>query len=361
MKTATLTDKPMHDYPELSIAREDMKVQSELYRPSAFWDEASSYIVGELCKLGVENFRSMPKALGFFVPTYGTPGNSFSKEQAIKIQESFSHEYPSAKKPQLALEQFLSGYLSALSDYRVLLAADNNQRLPHLHTFSESVVGGPVEHFEFDTRYFSRSSLNYLLGLALLKKHLGDDLPRTVLEIGGGFGTLGEVLSSAGIDDLRYIDIDIPPTSFVAQYYLSEVLGKDNVATYLQTRDQDLIEISSLPQASVLCSWQIERLQGKVDLFVNFISFQEMEPHIVRNYLAHVERLGTRWILLRNMREGKQVRKVAGSVGVETPIISDDYLKMLPGYELVERNVLPFGYRTVDGYHSELLLLRRKK
>jgi len=95
-----------------------------------------------------------------------------------------------------------------------------------------------------------------------------------------------------------------------------------------------------------------------VDLFVNFISFQEMEPQIVKNYLGHVSRLGTRWVLLRNIREGQVVWKDGSSFGVD--IQSDDYLAMLPGYELVERNVLPFGYRTVDGYHSELLLLRCK-
>jgi hypothetical protein len=92
---------------------------------------------------------------------------------------------------------------------------------------------------------------------------------------------------------------------------------------------------------------------------VNFISFQEMEPHIVRNYLGHVTRLGTRWVLLRNLREGKQLRK-NDWVGVDVPILSNDYLAMLPDYELVERNVLPFGYRTVDNFHSELLLLRRR-
>lgn len=361
MKPTLSAESPIKEYPELSLARQDMNVQNDLYRPSAFWDEASSYIVGELCKHGVENFRSMPKVLGFFVPTYGSPGNSFSNEQVIKLQGLLNSEYPNAKKPQLALDQFFSGYLSALSDYRVLLAADNPNKLPYLHTFSESAVGEPVEHFEFDNRYFSRSSLNYLLGLALLKKHLGDEVPRVVLEIGGGFGTLGEVMANAGINDLKYIDIDIPPTSFVAQHYLSEVLGKENVATYAQTRNQEFIDVTTLPQASVLCSWQIEKLQGKVDLFVNFISFQEMEPHIVKNYLSHVARLGTQWILLRNMREGKQVRKAGSSVGVETPIMSDDYLAMLPDYELVERNVHPFGYRTVDGYHSELMLLKRKK
>lgn len=349
----------MNDYPELNRALEDMQAQSELYRPTSFWDEASLRIVTELCTHGIKHFRSLPNALGFFVPTYGAPGNGFSEEQSGGLLDKLRREFPQAKKLQLALDQFLSGHMSALADYRVLLAADDPSRLPYLHEFSESTVGEPVEHFEFDGRRFSRSSLNYLLGLALLKKHLGGDVPRTVLEIGGGFGTLGEVLNSAGINGLHYIDIDIPPTSFVAQHYLSEVLGKDNVSTYAQTVDKASIEISSLSRAAVLCSWQIEKLQGQVDLFVNFISFQEMEPPIVKNYLSHVVRLGARWILLRNMREGKELRKNNG-IGVETPILSNDYLDMLPGYELIERNVLPFGYRTVDGYHSELLLLRRK-
>lgn len=348
-----------HDYPELILALEDMQAQAELYRPTIFWDEASSRIVLELFTYGVERFRSLETALGFFVPTYGTPGGGFTEAQSGSLLGGLKGDFPGEIKPQLALNQFLSGHMSALADFRVLLAADDPGKLPHLHTFSESKVGGPVEHFEFNGRCFSRSSLNYLMGLALLKKHLNGDVPRTVLEICGGFGTLGEVLSSAGITDLHYIDIDIPPTSFVAQHYLSEVLGKGNVATYAQTADKASIEISTLPQAAVLCSWQIEKLQGQVDLFVNFISFQEMEPHIVKNYLGHVTRLGVRWILLRNMREGKQLRK-NDWVGVDTPILGDDYLAMLPQYELVERNVIPFGYQTVDAFNSELLLLKRK-
>ena len=84
-----------------------------------------------------------------------------------------------------------------------------------------------------------------------------------------------------------------------------------------------------------------------------------MEPNVVQNYLNHVNELETTWILLRNMREGKQVMKF-NQVGVTTPIQSEDYKKMLPNYELVEQNVIPFGYETVDGFHSELLLFRRK-
>lgn len=56
---------------------------------------------------------------------------------------------------------------------------------------------------------------------------MNGDVPRTMLEIGGGFDTLGEALGSACIDGLHYIDIDKLPDSrnqpwgaldFAAQY-----------------------------------------------------------------------------------------------------------------------------------------------
>ena len=351
----------MNSYPELDLAIEDMRNQVELYKPSTFWDNASCQIENDISENGIEKFRSMQSALGFFVPTYGCPGSSFSKEHVDNLQRYFISQYGQEQKAQLTLENFLNGSLSSLADYRVLMAADNPDKMPYLHTFSESSFGDPSEQFEYEGRYFSRSALNYLLGLAWLKKYLDGDVPRTVMEIGGGFGTLGEVLSYSGISDARYIDIDIPPMSFIAQHYLSHVYGIDNVKTYAMTRNLTEINITDLPSASVFSSWQIEQLKGEIDLFLNFISFQEMEPNIVKNYFSHVVRLNTRWILLRNMREGKQLRKVSVAVGVKTPILSEDYLEMLPEYELVARNIFPFGHQTIDGYHSELLLLRRKQ
>ncbi|MFT5520440.1 MAG: putative sugar O-methyltransferase [Enterobacterales bacterium] len=350
----------MHDYPELEMARKAMEKENDLYKPSSFWAQASSEMCEEFCREGVENFRSLPMPLDFFVPTYGNPGGGFSDEQSDGLKQWLIENIPTATKPQLGLEQFLSGYNQALGDYRVLKASDIPTQLPNLHNFSESKVGTPKEHFEFEGKFYSRSALNYLLGLAFLKKHLKGDVPKTVLEIGAGFGTLGEVLSQSGVEGVKYIDIDIPPTSFVAQYYLSKVLGADNVATFFKTKDEPIIYIEKLPMASVLCSWQIEKLVGKVDLFVNYISFQEMEPNIVENYCKHISRLKTKWVLLRNIREGKQLLTETNPYGVTTPILSDDYLKMLPDYELVDSSVIPYGYQTVDKYNSELQLFRRK-
>ena len=239
----------------------------------------------------------------------------------------------------------------------MLSAADNLSRKPYLHHFSESSYGNPVEQFTFDERNFSRSSLNCLLGLFMWKNHVEDLEELNVLEVGGGFGSLGEILASAGF--LRWKYIDIPPNSFIAEKYLSAVLGASNIAGYADTQSIGEIVIDELPIASALCSWQVQKLVAHIDLFVNFISFQEMEPPVASNYLLHVDRLNAKWILLRNLREGKQLLSADCSVGVKTPTKSKDYIQMLPDYRLIEQNVIPFGFQTIDGYNSELLLFKR--
>lgn len=349
-----------HSYTELDLAWNDLKEQDGLYQPTSFWRDACAQIREELIHRGIENFRRLPTSTGFFVPTYGYPGNNLDRALINKIHESIQYTDPN-RKSLLAITQFLSGELSALADYRVLLAADDGYRKPWLHHFSESSFGNPIEQFTFDRRFFSRSSLNYLLGLAMLKKHLKDIEEINVLEVGGGFGTLGEILAAAGFKRWRYIDIDIPPNSFIAQKYLSAALGSASVAGYADTRSMGEIIIDKLPEISALCSWQIQKLAGHVDLFVNFISFQEMEPYVVSNYLSHGTRLGAKWVLLRNMREGKNLVSADCNVGVESPTTSEDYINMLPDYQLIDRNVLPFGFRTVDGFNSELLLFKRRE
>jgi putative sugar O-methyltransferase len=350
----------MPEYQELRDACEAMRGAPELYRPAVFWEAATAKIVAEIETAGVERFRSLPTPMSYFVPTWGVPVNGFTRQQVAALEAALRADHPGAKKAQLGLAQFLSGEMAASADYRVLKAADDPSRLPHLHRFSESEEGEPTGQFRLEGRCFSRSSMNYLLGLAFLKRFSGTDYPRVVLEVGGGFGSLGEVLASSAIPGWKYIDVDIPPTSFVAEWYLGRVLGDGRVSGWSQTRDAVSLQIGALRQVAVLNSWQMERLQGEVDLFVNFISFQEMEPEIVQNYLDQATRLEARWILLRNLKEGKPKWVAGQQHGVRVPVTGDDYVRMLPDYELIERSTLPFGHRTVDGFHSEVMLLRRR-
>jgi len=345
-------------YPDLKKAFALLEKQSDLYRPTSFWADASRKLAYEFEEIGIENFRHGPLALSYFVPTYGPPTMGLRKEQVELLTRTFQEHYADHTKGRLALDAYLSGQLNALADYRVLLAANSAPDALGLTEFSESSIGSPIEQYHFDGRSYSRSSLNYLLGLSLLKRHTDLSGIKTVLEIGGGFGTLGEILGKAPSKGLKYIDVDIPPTHFAAEYYLKENFGSQNVKSFSDLEGQSEIEISDLPDFTVMCSWQLEKLKGKVDLFVNFISFQEMEPEVVENYLKEVTRLKARWLLLRNMREGKQ-KQMASKVGVKVPILGEDYSNMLPDYSLVATDVHPFGYQTLDGFHSEVQLFKR--
>ena len=348
----------MLKYPELQRAFTSIESQSDLYRPTSFWSEASQKLAHEFEAIGIENFRRGPLALSYFVPSYGPPTLGLTKDQVDLLTRTLSGEYPEHTKGMLALNAYLSGQLNALADYRVLLAANSSPDALGLTDFSESSIGNPIEQHCFDGKNYSRSALNYLLGLSLLKQHTDLSSIKTVLEIGGGFGTLGEILGKAPSKGLKYIDVDIPPTHFAAEYYLKANFGSRNVNGFIDLEGRSTIEVSDLPDFTVMCSWQLEKLRGQVDLFVNFISFQEMEPEVVENYLTHVTKLNARWIMLRNMREGKQ-KKTHGSHGVINPVLNSDYLTFLSKYKLEAKGTLPFGYKTVDDFHSELLLFKK--
>jgi putative sugar O-methyltransferase len=90
---------------------------------------------------------------------------------------------------------------------------------------------------------------------------------------------------------IGYIDDDIPLTCLFADYHLAKALPDVGVVPSTDSAIADVLRIADMAPVLVLPNWQMEALEGKIDLFVNFISFQEMEPAMVRNYLRHVARL----------------------------------------------------------------------
>jgi putative sugar O-methyltransferase len=98
----------------------------------------------------------------------------------------------------------LSGHTNALADYRVFKAADANN-LPRISNLSESPVGHPSEQFVFEDCRYSLSFLNYLKGLVFLKKNIAPSPIHRTLEIGGGYGTLGEIQFCLKLKPMHFI------------------------------------------------------------------------------------------------------------------------------------------------------------
>lgn len=331
------------------------KKVSSVYRPGPFWEDALKNIAKDFFQKGIENFRNSILNLEFFVPTYGSPGNGFTKKQIDSIIEK-SVDF--TQKQRTYIENSFNGLNHASADYGTFFSSNFKDDRLNLLSFSESSVGNPVEHFTFDKRNYSRSSLNYLLGLTFLQQSVPGFIPSKVLEIGGGFGTLGEILYKCKIPGLQYIDLDLPPMFIIASQYSRCVFSETEVYEFNDPLERNLA-IDTLSKLNFLPNWSIEKLEGKIDLFVNFISFQEMEPEIVKNYAYHIQRLNPKFLLLRNLREGKQKAK-ANKLGVKNPIKAKDYLKFFDRYKVRELNTFPFGFKTVDGFNSELMIMEKK-
>ena len=340
---------------ELMLA--DMNSAPPLYRPTNFWQSAMQGIIKDLKQLGFAGFRGHPSAEAMYVPTF--------RDQRLD----------SAARPMLALlsvggrmrqlkkifKAAVDGTDEARRMYQIYLASLPSPR-PAWASVSEDAAGGG-ERFEFDNRRYSKSLLNYLLGLNFLSQLTGVKSIGSTVEIGGGYGTLGEILLKSDPNSI-YVNVDIPPVAAVSSHYLEQVFGADAVLTYEQSAGLDRIDIGELKgryRAAVLCPWQLPKLVGQADLFANFFSFQEMEPAVVQTYIGQAVRLNPSFVLLRNSRRGKKVVQ-AGKLGVLDPVTTDRIIGWFDQYALRGRDSFVFGAESRDGnFVSEAICMERRR
>jgi putative sugar O-methyltransferase len=332
---------------------DDQKNAPPVYQPTKFWIPAAQKIMQDLETHGMENFKSMPSAGIYFVGAYRHASISEKIEDAVARLKELD-----IKIIDSTLINFLNGSSDFLSDYRVASACSFIEKpLVHVDQISESEYGNPPERHYLNGNLYTHTNLKYEMGLLALSnvcqnKNADLSAVRTFLEIGGGYGSLGEILLNAD-PQFRYFNVDIPPLAAISTGYLQEIFGKDAVLTYEQSRKMgeiDLNKIKKKYRAAVFCPWQLPSITGKIDVFVNFISFQEMEPNVVENYLKSIVERKPDYILLRNSRDGKK----ATTARVTNDFAVQELEKH--NYHVQYRDALQFGIRN-DQFASEVLVL----
>jgi putative sugar O-methyltransferase len=324
-----------------------------IYAPTICWQPGVKALLDDLGTRGIEQFKSWPSSAFFFYPRYGP---IFTYADLDAVIPTLRERVPAATEAWL--KSRLNCALDANNDLDVALALLDRERIPlTVEEFGESQVGTPPQYyrpFGAGGPGYGKPYLNYLKVIAALSRHIDRPL-RSVVEVGGGFGVLGEIVKQMD-PSVQYVDMDIPPLSTIANYYLSQVfpgsqfLGTDDLAP-----GQTLTLGPGQPSAC-LSSWQFPQLSGSCDLFINTFSFQEMEPDVVRNYAAQAERIGAEYVVSMNSRKGKPLASEAGW-GVEEQVLS----------EFINSTFNYLGYRTVARLgrpaappQAELLILRRE-
>ncbi|AKU15182.1 putative sugar O-methyltransferase [Luteipulveratus mongoliensis] len=302
---------------------DELREAKPTYLPTNFWGPGVEALLKDMETQGLERFKSWRTAGIWFNPTYGNSYTNAVIEKLLPIAQAnnanATHNYLGAA---------LNGSFEARRDFDVASMAWDQQRWPFdLINHGESRIGSPWQAYPLSgipEVTVGRAYVNYLLCLAALSRHV-DAPPRSFLEIGGGFGVLGEIVMSRD-EDARYVDLDIPPLLTVASYYLTELFGPDRVATYDDTLSKP--GPITVEKSAVLPNFRIEDLEGEFEVFVNSFSFQEMEPDVVDHYVDQVSSKGLRYVVSLNSRQGKPKAAEAGQWGALDPVKSADIVEM---------------------------------
>lgn len=328
---------------------EEVEHAEPIYRPTTFWGPGVQAILDDIAERGLETFKSWPSARTWFYPRYGTGLTATTINAALRAAVRMDRDVLAPW-----FRAALNGAQYARRDFDAARLAWDQARWPFdLDGLGESEVGAPPQAFRLGQTdaQWTRPYLNYLLCLAGLSRHV-DGPPRRFLELGGGYGVLGEIVLSRDAD-ATYLDLDLPPLLTVASAYLDRLFG-DRVTTYEALPPSGALRADG---SACLPNWRIRDLQGSFDVFVNSFSFQEMEPDVVENYAADVASHEVTWVVSLNSRSGKPRRAEDNPIGVVEPVLSRNIVAAF------ERH----GYRSVATYNQpllqsqgELAILRRR-
>ena len=257
---------------------DELEVCDPRFRPTNFWRPGVAQLMSDFDVRKLREFKSWPSSSAWFYPKYG---QGFGNQVIGEVLELARSRGVAASDPWLT--GALGGGLDARRDFDAIRLAWDQDNWPFdIEGFGESRYGRPPQRYRLGERSdvaWGRPYLNYLLCLAGLSSHV-ECPPRRVLELGGGFGVLGEMLHQRD-PWTQYVNVDIPPLVVIAEAYLSRLLGRDlvvNEESYLPVADQSNWAAASLP------SWRFPDVVGPFDVFVNSYSFQEMEPEVMARY-----------------------------------------------------------------------------
>ncbi|MDT8384233.1 MAG: putative sugar O-methyltransferase [Gammaproteobacteria bacterium] len=343
----------------LSLCLNDIAAVSSMYAPTSFWSPGVVQLLSELEHHGIESFKSWPSSHFWFYPLYG---QGYSDEMIADLWGRVQSDGTSRQYTWFRRQ--LSGAVDAYRDFDMLYANwDHSVWRLDFEKLGESPVGMPTQTFSpmgANGPTLGKAYLSYLLCLSALSHHL-DSAPSRFLEIGGGFGALGEIVLAQDERNF-YLNLDIPPLVAVSSYYLQTLFGKDSVLDYQNSRDCELISIDDIAKrlrGGSLPSWEIEKLSGPFDVFCNAYSFQEMEPHVVRNYINKVARLDVKYVVSLNTINGKPMKTDSDSdeIGVVEQVTSDMIITEFEsnGYEVCGRYRRPLIISA-----GELVVLRNR-
>lgn len=281
-----------------------------IHQPSRFWEELSASHLAILSS--TDGYAHFKRSLNYQYFQFGLTASRFPLASLVwrwlrhpdtrVLGARFDGATPSLPKviDRLLLPVPLALYASAVL------------RLPHgdvLSTTHEPAVGDPVV-IRFGDLRLTEDLCHSVEERASVLEGLAGQTPRTILELGAGYGRFAYVVLHAQ-PQTRYTIVDIPPALYVSQRYLTDVLPGRRVFKFRPFADHaSVADEMAAADLVFLEPQQLELLPDRsFDLGVTISTLHEMRPEQISHYIRELDRLcdavyTKQWRRFHNRRDG---------------------------------------------------------
>jgi hypothetical protein len=200
--------------------------------------------------------------------------------------------------------------------------------LPDLAGFGHEIDG---KRYNIDTLKFYESMIA-LARADLLPR--AQSAPRTVIEIGAGWGgLLAQIKRHA--PRTRCIIVDLPETMLFSGTYLPSVFGEAKVLWLTPDQPDDALRHAEFDFAFVPHTRWASVVLPAVDLAINTVSFQEMTEAQVRSYVVGLSQRGVPAVYSLNRERSRYNREIGSVRALLAECYALETIDMLP-YEYGE-------------------------
>ena len=358
----------------LNVMVTDLEHAADLYKPTNYWKVYEKTFLPELRRFGLRDFRSRKgSVLSSFGATDLIPDLArIDVNRTTLFRNAITRHVPGYWRFGSFLNRVLNQaqynpvvtdiYGCSLDDlrfsaYLVAKLYGQSKKAKPIEELSVSLAGNPADIIEIDGRCYTMRALYYYMRYAYCCQFIDFDKVSVIVELGTGSGKQVEVIRKLH-PHISYLIFDIPPQLYVCEQLLKNIFP-DSLVSYRFTRAREHPMNLEAGKLYILGTWNFPIIEEiPVDLFWNAVSFQEMEPDVVANYLRSVNRCAGA-VFLQEMMQGKNVAAAVGLPGVLRQTKLEHYRAGLSDFELIDLSACPRPLGILEGHQDSFWRHRR--
>lgn len=289
----------------LELMYDELKSAPKIYSPSSFWNRLGKEHLDKLTRDDIRNFKRTVNVRYF---NWGILGILVHQLKPI-FSELFSHNTgpllrsryePNHKDFNILGQTLYKVFVASLYDY-----VSRIDSLNLLKKIEEPRLGNPYI-VRYKNLIISQDLCNSIHEFYSITNNVKLRKNAKIAELGAGYGRTANVFLKA-LPDISYTVIDIPPTLYIAEEYLSKLFLKEKIFHFRHFDKFESVEKEfRTAKIRFLTPNQIELLpQGFFDLVINISSLHEMNRDQIKNYLDQIGRVNKGYFYTKQWKRSR--------------------------------------------------------